>query len=44
MQDEEMTTRELNRLADWLTAQGFSSEKVLECFRYIADESTPTKK
>lgn len=44
MQDEEMTTKELDRLADWLRAQGFSPEKVLECLKYIAGESAPAKR
>lgn len=38
---EEMTARELDRLADWLRAQGFSPEKVLECLKYIAGTSAP---
>lgn len=40
---EAMTAKELDRLADWLTAQGIPPEKVLECIKYIADESAPTK-
>lgn len=43
MNNEEMTARELDRLADWLTAQGFPPEKVLECLKYIAGESAPSK-
>lgn len=38
---EEMTARELDRLADWLTAQGIPPEKVLECIKYIAGNSAP---
>ncbi len=34
--NEGMTLKELDRLAEWLTAQGFSAEKVLECIKYIA--------
>ena len=40
---DEMNTRELDRLADWLRAQGFSPEKVLECIKYIAGTSAPAK-
>lgn len=43
MQEDNMTARELDRLADWLTAQGFPPEKVLECIKYIAGTSTPAK-
>lgn len=41
MQDTELTARELDRLADWLTAQGFPPEKVLECIKYIAGTTPP---
>ena len=34
---DEMTTRELDRLADWLKAHGFKAEQVLECVKYITD-------
>ena len=37
--DERLTAKELDRLADWLTAQGLTPEKVLECIKYIAGES-----
>lgn len=40
---DEMTARELDRLADWLTAQGFTPDKVLECIKYIAGASAPSK-
>lgn len=40
---EDMSTKELDRLADWLTAQGFPPEKVLECIKYIAGTNPPTK-
>lgn len=39
---DEMTTRELDRLADWLKANGHSAEEVLECLKYITG-STPPK-
>ena len=41
--DESLTAKELDRLADWLTAQGLPPEKVLECIKYIAGESAPAK-
>lgn len=41
--DSRMTARELDRLADWLTAQGLPPEKVLECVKYIAGTNTPEK-
>lgn len=39
---DEMSTKELDRLADWLKAQGFTPEKVLECIKYIAGTSEPS--
>lgn len=41
--EDGLTTKELDRLADWLTAQGFPPEKVLECLKYLAGESVPAK-
>ena len=40
---EDVSSKELDRLADWLTAQGFPPDKVLECIKYIAGASTPAK-
>lgn len=40
---EDVSAKELDRLADWLTAQDFPPEKVLECIKYIAGASTPAK-
>lgn len=40
---EDVSAKELDRLADWLTAQSFPPEKVLECIKYIAGASTPAK-
>ena len=37
MEDE--SAKEIDRLADWLTAQGFPPEKVLDCIKYIAGDS-----
>ena len=31
--DERLTTKELDRLTDWLTAQGLPPEKVLELYQ-----------
>ena len=41
--DESLTAKELDRLADWLPAQGLPPEKVLECIKYIAGESIHAK-
>ena len=41
--DERLTTKELDRLTDWLTTQDLPPEKVLECIKYIAGESAPAK-
>lgn len=38
---DEMTTREVDRLADWLKAQGFTAEQVLECIKYITGTTPP---
>ena len=38
---DEMTTREVDRLADWLRAQGFTAEQVLECIKYITGAELP---
>lgn len=40
---QEMNAKELDRLADWLTAQGFPPDKVLECIKYIAGTGAPNK-
>lgn len=32
---DEMSAREINRLIEWLKAQGYSDEKVVECIRFI---------
>ena len=37
----DLTTRELDRLADWLTAHGMTPEQVLDCLKYIAGASAP---
>lgn len=34
--DESMTLIELNRLIEWLKAQGYSSDKILECLNFIS--------
>ena len=39
-----MTTREVDRLADWLKAHGFTAEQVLECIKYITGAATLPKK
>ena len=40
---DELTTREVTRLADWLKAQGFTAEQVLDCLKYITGTSEPTE-
>ena len=40
---DEMTTREVDRLADWLRAQGFTAEQVLECVKYITGTNPPAE-
>lgn len=36
MENDEMTTRELDRLVDWLIEQGFGIEKIRECLKRVA--------
>jgi len=40
---DEMTTRELDRLADWLKAHGFTADQVLECVKYMTGTAEPPK-
>ena len=40
---DEMNTKELARLSEWLLANGHTSEEVLECLQYIAG-TTPAGK
>lgn len=35
------TTKELDRLADWLRAQGMTPAQVLDCLKYIAGTAEP---
>lgn len=30
-----MTSRDITRLIEWLEAQGFTKEKIVECLKYI---------
>lgn len=41
---DEMTTKEIARLIDWLKAQGFTAEQANDCIQYIANnkEKAPT--
>ncbi|MGN0163581.1 MAG: hypothetical protein ACI4EA_08410 [Candidatus Ornithomonoglobus sp.] len=39
--NDDLTARELDRLADWLTAHGMTPEQVLDCLKYIAGASAP---
>lgn len=36
------TAKELDRLADWLRAQGMTPVQVLDCLKYIAGTTSPT--
>jgi len=36
------TAKELDRLADWLRAQGMTPAQVLDCLKYIAGTTPPT--
>lgn len=40
---DSMNARELDRLADWLRAQGFTAEQVLECLKYVTGTTPPEK-
>ena len=35
---EDLKTKEIARLSDWLQANGLTTEQVLDCIHYIADE------
>ncbi len=39
--DDEMTTKEVDRLADWLRANGHTDEEILQCIKYIAGTQGP---
>lgn len=41
---DEMTTKEVARLAEWLKANNISPTKIIECIRYIAGVDEPKKK
>lgn len=43
MNMDEMTAREVDRLADWLRPQGFAAEQVLERVKYISGTSEPSR-
>lgn len=32
---DEMTSREINRLIEWLKSKGFSADEILRCLEYI---------
>ena len=42
--NDEMTTKEVDRLADWLKANGHSDEEILQCIKYIAGTQQPQQK
>ena len=33
-----MTDKEMSRLCDWLSAKGYTPEKINECIKYIANK------
>ena len=35
---DELTTREIARLFEWLKARGFSAEDAVDCLKYMADD------
>ena len=35
---DELTTREIARLFEWLQSHGFTAEDALDCLRYMATE------
>lgn len=43
--NDEMTVKEIDRLSDWLKANGHSAEEILQCVKYIAgnQELIPNK-
>ena len=36
--EAELTTKEIDRLIDWLKSKGFTTEQTAECIKYIAME------
>jgi len=40
---DEMNTKELDRLADWLKSHGHSADEVLDCLAYIAGTQKPAE-
>lgn len=39
---DDTTAKELDRLADWLRAQGMTPAQVLDCLKYIVGTTPPT--
>lgn len=35
--DNEMTTKEISRMVEWLKTKGLTAEEILNCIDYIAD-------
>lgn len=40
---DEMTTKEVDRLIDWLLAHGHSAEEIRDCIKHIAGTNAPKK-
>lgn len=38
-----MTAKEILNLIDWLRAQGFSNDKIIECIEYTEGKQEPKK-
>lgn len=38
-----MNAKEVDRLAEWMKANGHTAEEVLECIKYIAGNTAPAK-
>lgn len=41
MDEQMMTAKEAARLADWLKANGHTSDEALECIKYITGTESP---
>ena len=38
---DELTTKEISRLIDWLKSKGHTAEEAAECIKYIAGAQEP---
>ena len=44
MERNDMSVKEIDRMADWLKAHGHTAEEVTECIKYIANNSPDTQR